>query len=452
MDAKISRSNYVFLGFTLFALFFGAGNLIFPAELGQYSGENLFIAAVGFAITGVGLPLLGIMAIGFSNSNNLQALAGRVHPIYGLLFTVMLYLTIGPFFAAPRTGAVAYEIGFAPFISEANLDLGLFIFTVVFFGITLWLSLNPAKLVDRIGKILAPALVLLLAVLLITAFFNPMSEIGDAQNDYVSAPFFTGFVEGYNTMDALASLVFGIIVINAVSNMGIKSRKGILSATGKAGLVAVFLLGIIYLGIAYLGATSTGELGLFDTGGPVLSGAASHYFGTVGMILLAILITLACLTTSIGLMTACGEYFNTIMPGISYKLFVTLFTTLTFVIANFGLAQIINYSLPVLMFLYPLAMAIIILAFASPLFKHKQFVYVLTIIVTFAVSIIDGIKTLCDTLEINQFSWLKPIISFYEKYLPLYAEGLGWVVPFMIILIISIISVQIFTKNNVHVN
>src|SRR5690625_2780356 len=140
----------------------------------------------------------------------------------------------------------------------------------------------------------------------------------------------------------------------------IKSRKCILSVTVKAVFIAFELLGLIYLVIAYLGATTTGALGLFETGGPVLSGAASHYFGTVGVVLLAILITLACLTTSIGLMTACGEYFNTLFPGISYKVFVTLFTVLTFGIANFGLEQIINYSLPVLMFLYPLAIAIII--------------------------------------------------------------------------------------------
>lgn len=444
----MSKSNYIVLGFTLFALFFGAGNLIFPAELGQYSGSNLLIAAIGFAITGVGLPLLGIMAIGFSNSNNLQALAGRVHPVYGMLFTVMLYLTIGPFFAAPRTGAVAYEIGFAPFISESNLNLGLFIFTVIFFGLTLWLSLNPAKLVDRIGKILAPALVILLGVLLITAFINPMSDIGEAQNTYVSAPFTTGFVEGYNTMDALASLVFGIIIINAVTAMGVKSRKGILLATGKSGFVAIVLLGIIYLGIAYLGATSVGALGYFDTGGPVLSGAASHYFGTTGMVLLAVLITLACLTTSIGLMMACGEYFNTLIPGVSYKVFVVLFTTLTFVIANFGLEQIINYSLPVLMLLYPLAIAIIILAFTSPLFKHRRFVYIATIIVTFAVSLIDGIKTLCETLEMDYYNWLTPIMDFYERYLPLYAEGLGWFVPFIIVLIVLTAYVHLFKSGS----
>src|SRR5699024_7262704 len=152
---------------------------------------------------------------------------------------------------------------------------------------------------------------------------------------------------------------------------------------------------------AYLGTTTTGALVIFQTAGPVLIRAAAHYIGTVGVVVLAILITLACLTTITGLMTDCSEYFDTLLRALSYKVFVTLFTVLTFCIANFGLEQIINYSLPVLMFLYPLAIAIIILAFTSPLFKHKQIVYILTIIITFLVSIIDGIKTLCETLEID---------------------------------------------------
>ena len=433
----MSLSNYIILGFTLFALFFGAGNLIFPALLGQYAGENLWLAAIGFAITGVSLPLLGIMAIGFSGSNNLEELAGRVHPIYGVVFTIMLYMTIGPFFAAPRTGAVAYEIGLAPFVGETYETLGLLIFTLIFFGVTLWLSLNPAKLVDRIGKILSPILVLLLGGLLVTAFFKPMGDFGEAQGEYAVTPFMKGFTEGYNTMDALASLVFGIIIISSIKSMGVKSRRGILSATAKSGLIAVTLLAAIYLGIAYLGATSTSILGLFDTGGPVLSGAASHYFGTVGMMLLALLITLACLTTSIGLMTACAEYFNTLIPKISYKLFVVLFTLLTFIIANFGLENIIKYSVPVLMFLYPLAIAIILLAFASPLFKHKRMVYISTIFVTFLISIIDGFKTLCKSLEIEYYGWLDPIITFYEKNLPMYDVGLGWFIPFVIVLVVT---------------
>ncbi|HEX6593171.1 MAG TPA: branched-chain amino acid transport system II carrier protein [Bacillota bacterium] len=450
MDSKLSTSAYFVLGATLFALFFGAGNLIFPAQLGQYAGENLWPAAIGFAITGVGLPLMGILAIGYSGSNHLHDLASRVHPIYGLIFTVMLYLTIGPFFAAPRTGAVAYEIGISPFVGDGNHTIALFIFTLLYFGASLLLSLNPTKVVDRVGKILSPALIFLLFILLIMAVVNPMGNFGEPQGEYADNAFMTGFKEGYNTMDALASLVFGIIIINAIQLMGIKSSRGILKATSKAGIVAVVLLGSIYLGIAYLGATSTDLFGLFDTGGPVLSGAASHYLGTTGMVLLAILIILACLTTSIGLMTAISQYFHRLMPQVSYKTFVTIFTTLTFIIANFGLANIINYSIPVLMLLYPLAIVLMILAFVSPLFNHARLVYASTIAVTFLISVIDGLKTFCELFEMDYFSWMVPIISFYEKVLPFYQDGLGWLLPVVVVMIVTGVIARVQQANSVQ--
>ena len=225
MKDKVSFSAYVAIGFMLFALFFGAGNLIFPAQLGQYSGENLWPAAIGFLITGVGLPLLGVLAMGFSGSNNLQELASRVHPAYGVFFTALLYLTIGPFFAAPRTGTVAYEVGIAPFFSEEFQQTGLLIFTILFFAVALVFSLFPNRLVDNIGKILAPALVVLLLVLLTVAVFNPMGPIQEPQEAYASGAFVTGFLEGYNTMDALASLVFAIIVINVIKSLGIRDKK-----------------------------------------------------------------------------------------------------------------------------------------------------------------------------------------------------------------------------------
>ncbi|RST58834.1 branched-chain amino acid transport system II carrier protein [Siminovitchia terrae] len=435
MKEKLSFSSYFVIGVMLFALFFGAGNLIFPASLGQNAGTNLWPAIIGFLITGTGLPFLGILAMGFSGSRNLQDLASRVHPVYAVIFTSLLYLTIGPFFATPRTGAVAYDIGIAPFVSDDFAKTGLFIFTLVFFGITVWLSLNPTKIVDRVGKILSPGIIILLAVLLITVIVKPMGSFEAPQEAYSSGAFMKGFTEGYNTMDALASLVFGIIVINAIRGLGVTSKKEILSATIKSGTVATIFLGIIYVGIAYLGATSTGKIGLFDTGGPVLSNASSYYFGTFGAIMLAAIIILACLTTSIGLITACGEYFNTLFPKISYKVFVLFFSLLSFTIANFGLANIINYSIPVLMFLYPLAIVLMLLTFMSPLFKHSRLVYVSTIAVTFLISIVDGLKTLCDSLKIPYFEWLSPIIDFYKDNLPMYAEGLGWLIPVLVVLI-----------------
>lgn len=451
MDKKISFSAHVMIGVMLFALFFGAGNLIFPAELGQQAGTNLWLATAGFLITGVGLPFLGILAIGYSGSDNLQHLASRIHPVYAVIFTSLLYLTIGPFFAAPRTGAVAFDIAITPFIGESNIQIASIIFTFVFFAITLWLSLNPTKVVDRVGKILSPAIIILLVVLLLVVIFKPISAIQEPTTSYLSNSFFTGFTEGYNTMDALASLVFGIIVINVIRGMGVTSRKGILKATAKTGGVAVFFLAIIYSGIAYLGATSTGKFGVLETGGQVLSETASHYFGTFGHILLGIVITLACLTTAIGLMIACGEYFHTIIPKVSYKQFVTLFTTFCFVVANFGLSNIITYSVPLLMFIYPLAIVLILLAFTSSFFNHAKLVYVSATIVTFMISLIDGLKALAKSLEVENFSWVQPIISFYENYLPLYEHGLGWLLPVVITIIITGVISRMKAEGTAHV-
>ncbi|WP_342430740.1 branched-chain amino acid transport system II carrier protein [Neobacillus sp. FSL H8-0543] len=437
MENKLPFSKYFVIGVMLFALFFGAGNLIFPASLGQNAGSNVWIAVAGFLITGIGLPFLGILAMGISGSKNLQELSSRVHPVYGLLFTSLLYLTIGPFFAAPRTGAVAYDIGIAPFVNENFGQAGLFIFTLIFFIVTLWFSLNPAKIVDRVGKILSPGIIILLFILLIMVVAKPLGSFEGPQEAYASGAFMKGFTEGYNTMDALASLVFGIIVINAIRSMGVTSARGILLASAKSGIVATVFLGIIYVGIAYLGATSTEAFGLFDTGGPVLGEVSAYYFGTLGTIMLSIIILLACLTTSIGLITACGEYFHTIFPKISYKKFVLLFSLASFVIANFGLSNIINFSIPVLMFLYPLAIVLILLTFLSVFFYHARVVYISATAVTFMISTIDGFKTLCQLLEIEYYGWLAPIISFYEQVLPFYNQGLGWLVPAIVVMAIT---------------
>ena len=448
-ENKLSFSAYATIGFMLFALFFGAGNLIFPAQLGQYAGMNIWPAIIGFLITGVGLPLLGIMAMSFSGSRDLQELSGRVHPVYGIFFTSLLYLTIGPFFAAPRTGTVAYDVGILPFVSEGFQQIGLIIFTLLFFAVTLLFSLNPAKIVDNVGKILAPALVALVAILLIIVVIKPMGEIQPPQDAYQSGAFIKGFLEGYNTMDALASLVFGIIVIKAIRQMGVTSKKGILVSTAKSGAVAISLLGAIYVGIAYLGATSVDVIGIAATGGPVLSSAVSYYFGTVGSIFLALMIILACLTTAIGLTIACAEYFHSLIPRFSYKSLVIFFTVVTFVIANFGLANIITFSIPVLMFLYPLAIVIMLLAFLSPVFNHARSVYASTITVTFFISLIDGLKALCDSLGVEYFGWMVSVIDLFEQILPFYNQGLGWLLPALLMIILTTLGSKLVNLSTV---
>jgi len=231
--------------------------------------------------------------------------------------------------------------------------------------------------------------------------------------------------------------------------MGVTSKKGILVSTAKSGAVAISLLGAIYVGIAYLGATSVDVIGIAATGGPVLSSAVSYYFGTVGSIFLALMIILACLTTAIGLTIACAEYFHSLIPRFSYKSLVIFFTVVTFVIANFGLANIITFSIPVLMFLYPLAIVIMLLAFLSPVFNHARSVYASTITVTFFISLIDGLKALCDSLGVEYFGWMVSVIDLFEQILPFYNQGLGWLLPALLMIILTTLGSKLVNLSTV---
>lgn len=206
MKKKLSFQELAAVGSMLFGLFFGAGNLIFPAAMGQLSGRNVFLATLGLLITGVGLPLLGVAALGISRCNGLAQLSERVGKKYSMFFTCVLYLTIGPFFAIPRCATVPFEVGISPLLSEASPGpVPLALFSLVFFGVVLWFSLKPGKILTWIGKILNPIFLVCLGILLITALVSPMGSVGDIapQSTYVHSAFFSGFLEGYNTMDAL---------------------------------------------------------------------------------------------------------------------------------------------------------------------------------------------------------------------------------------------------------
>ena len=281
----------------LFALFFGAGNLIFPPALGQASGTNFWTAILGFLLTGVGLPLLGVLAIGLSGHEHLQSLANKINPTFSLVFTVILYLSIGPFFAIPRTATVSFEIAILPFLPEAisGFNIALLIFSIVFFIIVGWLSLNPTKIVDRIGKLITPLLLVFLLILLVATFVNPLDQPMEPTGSYIDNSFFKGFQEGYLTMDTLASLVFGIIVINAIKDRGITDKKKIASITIKSSLIAAACLGAIYLGLGYLGSTVNFAAGEANNGPALLTHAANAHFATYGNLILGFAILFACL-------------------------------------------------------------------------------------------------------------------------------------------------------------
>ncbi|MFC4323037.1 branched-chain amino acid transport system II carrier protein [Litchfieldia salsa] len=438
MQNKIPFSTYAIIGTMLFGMFFGAGNLIFPIQLGQLAGTNFWLALTGFLVTAIGLPFMGILAIGLTGSNGLRDLASKVHPVFGLSFAVALYLTIGPFFAIPRTATVPFVVGFEPYINPEHASLWLLLFSFLFFVIVYYFSLNPAKVMDYIGKYLTPAFLLFLFFLIIFAVVKPMGKFGVPTGDYTHLAFMTGFKEGYNTMDALASLAFGIVVINAIKSQGITDIKTISKATWKSGIFAMGLMMLIYGLITFMGASSVSVIGTFDNGGLIFAAVAQHYFGSYGAILLGIIIVLACLKTSIGLITACSEFFHQVLPKVSYKWFVFLLSLTSFIIANFGLTNIIQFAIPVLMFLYPLAIVLILTALCSPLFSNKQSVFAGSMFFTFFVSIIDGYSALVGSLPQASVRVLEAVKMFYHDYLPLYDIGLGWVLPAIIGAIIGI--------------
>ena len=409
------------VGLMLFALFFGAGNLIFPAFLGQQAGSNWLSAMSGFLLAGAGLPLLGVIAIGYSGSRDVQDLASRVTPWYGVAFAAVLYLAIGPLFATPRTATVTFEIGVTPFIGPEHKTMALAIFSAFFFGVTYWLSISPGKLVDRIGKVLTPALLATIAVLVGYAAFNPMGELQAAQGGFADRPFVTGVLEGYQTMDALASLVFAIIVIDAARALGVRNRAQLLATTTVAGAVAAACLAVVYLLIGYMGATSVAGLGLQENGAAVLSKTAQHYFGMGGNVLLSAIVFLACLSTAVGLIISCSEYFNRLLPAISYKTFVVIFTLVSMAFANKGLSGIISISVPVLMLLYPLTVVIILLAFLNNSFGGSRVVYVCTIFATLVVGVLDAWKA--------AFSFAPETAALINSIFPLYDIGMGWLLP-----------------------
>ncbi|WP_285769248.1 branched-chain amino acid transport system II carrier protein [Peribacillus sp. SI8-4] len=421
MSSKVPSSFIVVIGFMLFALFFGAGNLIFPPMLGQSAGMNVWVANAGFLVTGVGLPLLGVMALGFSGKDDLQSLASRVHPMFGVVFTTVLYLAIGPLFAIPRTGNVSFEIGVKPFLSENTGPLPLILFTIIFFTITCLLSLNPAKIVEIVGKVLTPIKLTFIGILVVVAFVHPIGNFQAPASNYTIQPFFNGFKEGYLTMDTLASFVFGIIIINAIKAKGATTKKQIMIVCGKATGIAAIILATIYTALSYMGASSVEKLGHLDNGGVVLAKVSDYYFGPYGGILLGLMITVACITTSVGLITSCSTYFHKLFPNLPYKTIAISLSVFSAIVANIGLTQLIAISVPVMTAIYPLAIVLIFLTFFHSLFKGKPEVYQGSLLLTFIVSLFDGLS--------GAGIHISFIDNFFHSILPLYGAGLGWIIP-----------------------
>lgn len=423
---KLSMGQTVAIGFMLFALFFGAGNLIFPAAMGQASGTSLWWAVLGFCITGAGLPLAAVAAFGYSGCRDLQEAAGRVHPWYGIFYCVISYLSIGPCFAIPRTGTVSFEIAVRPFLGDAAPEWAMPAFLLVFFAVSLWFAVSPSKLVDRIGKVLTPSLFAVIAILIVKSILTPMG-VPQAPSEAYATPMVAavqGVLDGYNTLDAIAAVVFATLVVSLVKEMGVEEPAEIAKTVYKTGAVAVIALAVIYVFIAKLGAESVSAIGMQETGAPVLAESAKILFGNAGAVLLAVIVLLACLSTAIGLITCCAAYFMELVGHFKYKTWAVIFSVVSYLIALFGLKTIIVSTIPVLMFIYPLVVALIALLFLHKFFGGRQCVYAWTIAFTLVMAFINLLETA--GVDLGAFE------AFLREALPLHTYGLGWV-PFAVI-------------------
>ncbi|WP_314329341.1 branched-chain amino acid transport system II carrier protein [Abiotrophia defectiva] len=436
MSKKLQSKDALYLGSMLFGMLFGAGNLIFPVHLGQESGALVGLAVVGLLISAIGLPFLTILAMGMSKSKSVTKLANRVSKKFGAVFTVLLYLVIGPLFAVPRLASTSYTIGLAPFIESSHQGHGLLIYSVIFFLVAGFLSLNPGKILDYIGKILSPAFLLVLGLLLTLTVLDPMGQVGQmmAQGRYAQQAMATGFLEGYQTLDVLAALAFGIVMIQAMNRLGIEEPGELARGMVKSGAISIVLMGLIYGLLAYAGATSLGQFSISANGGIALAQIANHYLGSAGSILLALIVILACLKTGVGLLTAFSEAMVELFPSLGYKQYLLAVSLLATLIANAGLTQIIAWAVPVLMFLYPLAIVLVMVTLLCRGRAIDSLYYQWAMALTGIVALIDGIQAMPDLAWVQP---LKELASTFATYLPLSGQSLGWFVPSLLGLAIA---------------
>lgn len=440
MNRKLTHAEYIFIGSMLFGMLFGAGNLIFPVHMGQLAGSHFWGANFGFISTGVFLPFLALIAFGLSGSSSLEELAGNVHPAFARIFTVLLYLTIGPAFALPRTATVSYQIGIAPFVGDQPLLLAAF--TFVFMAAALLFSLKPSKLIVYIGKGLNPIFLAFLAILMAAALASPMGSISAAlpQGDYVAHAFLTGFKEGYNTMDVLAMLAFSVVVIDTLKNLGITDTGNVTKDLLKVGIIVVVLMALLYTLITWLGTSSAGQLSVSANGGIALAQITQAYFGSVGGVLLAAIVTLACLKTAIGLITSCSNTFLGLFPGsLAYRSYCVVFAGVSFLIGNVGLTQIIVLAVPILMFLYPMAITLILSSFACALFGKDRRLYRWPMLLA-------GIAAFGDMLSalpkgVQSLGAVQSLLGLYRQ-LPLFSLGMSWLLPTLAALVAAVAVVK----------
>lgn len=413
------------VGFALFSIFFGAGNLIFPPFLGKIYGTNWLIASFGFILTGVGLASLGLISMGKKNGG-IKSFTHSAGDKLGDLTLILIAMTIGPLGAIPRTAATSGEI-----LIEAGLSISYIVFIFIFFALSLVCVLNDSKIIDIIGKYLAPSLLLILSFMIIAGIINPIGPF--KLSTFTKGQTFTNsIIEGYNTMDALASVVFAPIIIRSLLDKGYEDNLTIksLQVTAIAGLGLM----AVYLSLSYLGASSSEVFANISSRVGLLIAISNQILGPAGKYILSAIIVLACFTTSVGLISSISHMLVKIFDGkISQRIMAFAITFVSVILALIGVDGIIEFTLPILTFAYPIVLVMIIYNFFDIKFNKKfrlASFYLVAII-----SLIQAVTSYIAMVDTNKARSFSKIIS----WLPIYQTGFPWLLPFLVIFAIGLV-------------
>ena len=398
-------------GFALFAMLFGAGNLIFPPMLGYETSSSWILTMLAFIITGVGFPFLGILSVSIAG-NGIKDFANRVSPIFSTIFAILSILAIGPMLAIPRTGATSYEITFL--YNGMESPIYKYIYLICYFGIVILFSLRANKVIERVGKILTPILLILLFLIIIKGVFFTNLSI---KPDIYPHAFKRGFLEGYQTMDTIASIAYAGIILKAIKSDRSLTHEQEFLFLIKSGLVAIISLALIYGGFALVGAKMHSVLATDDKI-ELLVKTTSYLLGNYGILVLAICVAGACLTTAIGLVATVGEFFSSI-TSFKYENIVIFTVIISFLLSILGVESIINISVPILVFIYPVMISLILLNLFGKYIKN-DYVYKGVVLFTGIIGLIESLETL-------------GIKNYYTKsvleILPFSDYGLTWLFP-----------------------
>ena len=404
------------MGVTLFSMFFGAGNLILPPLLGVQAGTDALPALVGFLVAGVGLPVLGIVVVALSGT--LRDLASRVHPTFARAFVALVYLLIGPCLAIPRTASTAFEMLVPLLPAGVSPELARLAFSVAFFALAFVLAMRPGRLTRLLGRVTGPALILLIVAVVLAALTSlagagalPAAEPTPA---YASGAAAQGFLTGYQTMDLLASLTFGLVIATNVRSLGVTGERGVMREVCRAGAVAGVLMIAVYGGLAAVGVEQSETLVGATNGAEVITASATAHFGVAGTVLVAAIFLLACLNVCVGLISCCGSYFAEEIPRVSYRACAIAFAVFSCVVSNLGLDALLGLSATLLGCLYPVAIVLVALGLFRGRLATATRLWRWTVLVTAVVSVAEVARG---------------ALGLPPSRFPLADMGLGWVCP-----------------------